>query len=190
VKLKALHLAGGIDDYFFDHYMVNVPSTLETLSIQHCSQIHTAHLLLTLQIIGPRLRNLTIRHPMSKMQVGSLDEILLFCGNLTALRICADYISNDLFSLLSVGTRHPLQFLHLDCSEQAGADVGVDANVICAAVDEGRLGDLRSVGVSARLAWDATKNTRRDVGELVDALEEAEMERPLGVQAGVFIAKD
>lgn len=105
-----------------------------------------------------------------------------------SLRISADYISNDLFESTAMG--HPLRILHLDCSAQAGADVEIDASVLCGAVDDGRLADLRSVGVSARLAWDATPNTRRDVGDLVEALEEGEMERPLGVKAGVFVIKD
>lgn len=46
------------------------------------------------------------------------------------------------------------------------------------------------MGASARLAWDATPGTRRDVGELVEALEVGEMDKPLGVKAGVFVIKD
>lgn len=187
-RLNALHLAGGVDDYFLRHHLVNAPDTLATLSIQHCSQIYTSALLETLQTIGLRLQNLTIRHPMSKLQVGALDHILLLCEKLVSLRISADYISNALFESIPMG--HPLQVLHLDCSAQASADVGIDASAISEAVDDERLADLRSVGVSARLAWDATSNTRRAVGDLVEALEDGEMERPLGVKAGVFVIKD
>jgi hypothetical protein len=187
-RLRALHLAGGVDDYFLGRHLVLAPRSLEQLSIQHCAQIYAPTLLETLAAVGPQLKHLTIRHPMTKLQVGALDHILLLCPSLVSLRISADYISNGLFELIPTG--HPLQVLHLDCSAQAGADVGVDAGVICQAVDEGRLGNLRSVGVSARLAWDATISTRRDVGELVDALEDGEMERPLGVKAGVFVIKD
>jgi hypothetical protein len=187
-RLKALHLAGGVDDYFLRNILVNAPETLETLSIQHCSQIYTSAVLEMLQSIGPRLQNLTIRHPMPKLQVGALDHILLLCEKLVVLRISADYISNALFESIAMG--HPLRVLHLDCSAQAGADVDIDANVLCEAVDDGRLADLRSVGVSARLAWDATASTRRRVGDLVEALEDGEMERPLGMKAGVFVIKD
>ena len=187
-QLTALHLAGGVDDYFLRNILVNAPGSLETLSIQHCSQVFSSALLETLQTIGSRLQNLTIRHPMPKLQVGALDHILLLCERLVSLRISADYISNELFESIAMG--HPLRVLHLDCSPQAGADVDVDANALCAAVDDGRLADLRSVGVSARLAWDATVNTRRQIGDLVEALEDGEMERPLGVKAGVFVIKD
>lgn len=187
-RLKALHLAGGVDDYFLRHHLINAPPTLEQLSIQHCAQIYTPALLETLHAVGPQLKTLTIRHPMTKLQVGALDHILLLCPTLISLRVSADYISNGLFELIPLG--HPLQVLHLDCSEQAGADVDIDPGIICKAVDEERLENLRSVGVSARLAWDATNSSRRDVGELVEALEDGEMERPLGVQAGVFVIKD
>ena len=54
------------------------------------------------------------------------------------------------------------------------------------AVEEGRLPYLRSVRVSARLAWAATEGLKRDVADLVEILEEGEMEMPLGVAAGVW----
>jgi hypothetical protein len=64
--------------------------------------------------------------------------------------------------------------------------VGVSASAIYDAVEDGRLPDLRSVRVSARLAWGATEGTRLDASDLGEILEEAEMERPLGIVTGVW----
>lgn len=185
-KLRVLHLAGGIDDTFLRIHLATVPPTLERLSIQHCSQVHTSTLQDTLQDLGPQLRHLTVRHPMSQLPRGVLDHTLTWCSNLEALRISADYISNFFFDAGNVPPGHPLRILDLDCSGNAGADVEVSANEVYLAVEEGRLPFLRSVRVSARLAWAATKTTRQDVEDLVELLEEQEMEVPLGIEPGVW----
>jgi len=125
---------------------------------------------------------------MSKLQTGVLDTLLLLCPNLIALRIDADYISNTLFEYIP--DNHPLQILDLDCSPQAGADVDINPRVLYEVVENEMLPDLRRIVVSARLAWSATETTRRDVGDLVEVLEDAEMDRPLGEKAGVFVMKD
>lgn len=183
-KLKALHLAGWIDSNFLRTYVTHAPLSLERLSIQHCPQVYSEALLEALSVLGDRLRHLTIRHPMPKLQVGVLDHILLLCPNLVALRVSADYISSTLFQSIENG--HPLQVLDLDCSGTAGADVEVAPSAVYDAVEEGRLPDLRSVRASARLAWAATATLRQDVADLVEILEEGEMERPLNISAGVW----
>jgi hypothetical protein len=91
-----------------------------------------------------------------------------------------------MFSTVYIKSPHPLQILDLECSPTAGADVGISANSIYDAVEESRLPDLRSVRVSARLAWGATKGSRTDASDLAEILEEAEMERPLGIATGVW----
>ena len=188
-KLRALHLAGGVDDTFLRHQLVHAPQTLERLSIQHCSQVYSGALLECLQVLGPRLKHLTIRHPMSKLFSSSLDQVLLFCPSLIALRISADYISHLLFE--TIPHPHPLRILDLDCSPTADSDVDLDPDVVFfAAVEEGKLPDLRSVRVNARLAWTASKSVRRDAADLGDILEAAERERPLGVVAGVWVVSD
>jgi len=182
-KLKALHLAGGIDDYFLSTHLINISKSLERLSIQHCSHVHVSPLLDTLQILGPQLKHLTIRHPMSQLYQGALDEILTACPSLIALRVSADYITNLLFTDIS---SHPLQILDLDCSPTASPDIAIAPAAVYLAVEEGRLGDLRSVRVSARLAWSATEGNRNDVRDLEEVLGDREMEDPKGVRAGVW----
>ena len=139
-----------------------------------------------LQTLGPQLQHLTIRHPMQQLWVGALDSVLDECPSLTALRISADFVSDNMFSALYVQSPHPLRILDIECSPTAGADVGVSASAIYDAVEDGRLPDLRSVRVSARLAWGATEGTRTDASDLGEILEEAEMERPLGIVTGVW----
>jgi hypothetical protein len=182
--LQALHLAGGIDDYFLHTHLVNAPRSLSKLSIQHCSQIHASSLLATLQMLGPQLTHLTIRHPMAQLYTSSLDSIPSICSSLLALRISADYISNAMFP--SVPANHSLRILDLECSPTAGAEVEISPSAIYDAVEECLLPDLRSVRASARLAWTATEILRQDVSDLLEILEENEMERPLGVETGVW----
>lgn len=174
-NLIALHLAGGIDDNFLRRHLTRIPETLNRLSIQHCSQVYSGALVECLRVFGPQLIHLTIRHPMAKLFTSSLDEILALCPSLIALRISADYISSQLFE--SIPQPHPLRILDLDCSSTAGPDVELDPDVVfLAAVEEGKLPDLRSVRVNIRLAWTATKRARRDAADLGDILEAAEGE--------------
>ncbi|PMD39266.1 hypothetical protein L207DRAFT_635210 [Hyaloscypha variabilis F] len=185
-KLKALHLAGGINSHFLQTHLLYAPSSLQRLSIQHCSQVYPSTFLSTLQTLGPQLQHLTIRHPMLQFWVGALDSVLDTCPSLTALRISADFISDKMFSSLYIHTPHALRILDIECSPTAGADVGVTASAIYDSVEEGRLPDLRSVRVSVRLAWGATESTRTDANDLGEILEEGEMERPLGIITGVW----
>lgn len=187
-KLKALHLAGGIDDDFLIRQLTLVPQTLERLSIQHCSQVHTGAVVHCISVIGKRLKHLTVRHPMSNLWEGSLNQVLLHCTSLVALRISADYISRLLFDLLQ--DPHPLQIFDLDCSSTASSNVGLEPDVVFFALEDGKLPDLRSVRVNARLAWTASRTVRRDAADLGDILEAAERERPLGVVSGVWVVSD
>lgn len=184
-RLRVLHLAGGIDDFFLRTQLVNVPKSLERLSIQHCSQVYTEALLNAVGILGPQLKQLTIRHPMSKLRTGVLDYIFTLCPSLEAFRVSADFVSNHMFE--AIPQRHPLRILDLDCSGTAGEDVDISANDIYLAVEDGRLPDLRSVRVSARLAWTATETTRQSASDLVEILEEMDEENPLGLPTGVWM---
>lgn len=184
-KLKQLHLAGGIDDYFLETHLVNLPASVERLSIQHCGGIYANALLSTLSIVGPQLQHLTIGHPMSRLSAGCLDFIFTLCPSLIAFRVSADYITNEMFRVIPTG--HGLRILDLDCSGTAGADVEISANSIAAAIDEGRLPDLRSIRVSNRLAWTATKTLKKNTAELVEIMDDNDDQNPLGIEVGIWL---
>lgn len=177
-KLQTLNLAGGINTHFLLTHLTAVPKTLEKLSINHCSLVYPGPLVQVLTHLGPQLKHLTIRHPMTKLHLGALDEVLTFCASLLALRISADYITTAAFTSLPSSSSHPLQILDLECSPQATADVGIPPAVIYEAVESGKLEGLRSVRVSARLAWTATAGRRQDVEDLVEAMADLDVEKP------------
>ncbi|QSZ32396.1 hypothetical protein DSL72_001970 [Monilinia vaccinii-corymbosi] len=188
-KLRALHLAGGVDDHFLRTHLLNIPQTLCRLSIQHCSMAYSPALLSTLEHLGPQLQHLTIRHPMNRMGVGALDYVLLMCSSLTAFRISADFITDAFFE--NIPLNHPLRILDLDCSGTAGTEVGIAAGAVYDAVEEGRLPSLRSVRVSSRLAWNATERGRQDIVDLIDTMEDLDNETPLGIEPiGVWFSTD
>lgn len=140
----------------------------------------------TLMKIGPQLRHLTVRHPMAGLHIGALDDILVWCPKLVALRLSADYITDLVFQLDRDLPPHPLRILDLDCSDSANMEVALSPDAIWIAIDSGYLSDLRSIRVSARLAWDATETLRRSVTDLVDQLVQMEKDFPLGVEPGVW----
>lgn len=160
-------------------------SCLDSLKKNHVL-ISSSALQEALDIIGPQLQHLTIRHPMPQLPWTVLDQTLTWCPNLLALHISADYISDMFFDPLNIPIGHPLQILDLDCSESTGSEVGINPDSIWVAIDNGCLPDLRSVRVSARLAWQATHSLRSSVSDLVDLLEEQEKAAPLGVEPGVW----
>ena len=140
----------------------------------------------TLEDIGPQLRHLTIRYPMSQLPWAALDSTLIWCPNLLALRVSADYISDMFFDPQYVPHGHPLRILDLECSESTGPEVGINPDSIWVAIDNGCLPHLRCVRVSARLAWQATNSLRASVSDLVELLEDQEKKEPLGIEPGVW----
>lgn len=123
---------------------------------------------------------------MVKLPPGALDDVLGWCPNLTALRVSVDYISDVLFEPGHIPKGHPLRILDLDCSNSAGAEVGISPDSIWLAIDTGYLPDLRSIRVNARLAWQATERLRTSVSDLVELLDDQEKKKPLGVTPGVW----
>jgi hypothetical protein len=121
----------------------------------------------TLQRLGTQLRQLTIRHPMAQLSLGSLNNVLSLCPKLTALCISADYVTDAMFTPPYAPQNHALRILELDCSSSAGIDVDPSPDAIWVAIDNGSLPYLRSVRVNARLAWTATETLRTSVGEYV-----------------------
>lgn len=64
--------------------------------------------------------------------------------------------------------------------------MGVEPAAVYDAVEEGRMPDLRSVRVSARLAWNATQELRADVRDLEEVLGDRDMEDAKGLKTGVW----
>jgi hypothetical protein len=123
---------------------------------------------------------------MNRLPIGALDNTLLHCPNLYALRISADYISDSFFDPQIIPQNHPLKIIDLDCSDLASAEVGISPDAVWVAIDNGNLYSLRSIRVSARLAWQATQDLRRSVGDLMELMEELERVSPVGVEPGVW----
>lgn len=182
-RMKALHLAGGIDDKFIIDHLPNVPESLEKLSIQHCTQVRAHALLTVLETIGPRLRELTIRYPMPRLDMGQLDTLLMVCPNLLALRTFAEYVTNELLSFVS---KHPLRILDIESTPSYLAENALRPETLYLAVEDDRLPDLRSVRVSTRLGWRETPASRQDVADLEEAMNDHESEDPLGLWTGVW----
>jgi hypothetical protein len=182
-RMKALHLAGGIDDNFILDHLSDVPDCMEKLSVQHCTQVHTHALLTALETIGPRLRELTIRYPMSRFELGQLDTLLMICPNLLALRTFAEYVTNDLLSFVS---KHPLRILDVEATPSYLAESALRPETLYLAVEDDRLPDLRSVRVSKRLGWKETPTSRQDVADLEETMNDHESENPLGLWTGVW----
>jgi hypothetical protein len=182
-RMKALHLAGGIDDKFMVDQLSNVPECLEKLSIQHCTQVHAHALLTALENIGLRLHELTIRYPMPRLDSGQLDTLLMICPNLIALRVFAEYVTNDLLSFV---TKHPLRILDVESTPSYLAENALRPETLYLAVEDDRLPDLRSVRVSTRLGWRETPTARQDVLDLEEAMNDHESENPLGLWTGVW----
>ncbi|RDL36017.1 Uncharacterized protein BP5553_06629 [Venustampulla echinocandica] len=184
-KLKALHLAGGVDDYFLTTHLANLPSCVEKLSIQHCSQVHGSPLRVALGRIGPQLQHLTIRHPMPRLAPGDLDYLLSQCPKLIALRVSADYITlGNLF--INCDFPHHLRILDLDASSSYTPDLAPTAAHLYFQVEEGRFPDLRSVRVSSRLGWYEDSASKIDVSDLQEVMEDHDSEVPLGIPTGVW----
>ncbi|KAH6665475.1 hypothetical protein B0J14DRAFT_606195 [Halenospora varia] len=180
-KLKALHLAGGINDHFLLEHLINVPKTLSKFSIQHCSQVHASPLLDALQIIGPQIQHLTIRPPMSQLAPGSLDDLFRYCNSLTALRISADYITESLFCH-SQTFYSTLRILDIEASPMLDVAEAVGPDMIHSLLCKDVLQSLRVVRVSSRLGWTRPREARI-VESMEDILEDNEEANPLGFEA-------
>ncbi|KAG9235570.1 hypothetical protein BJ875DRAFT_267801 [Amylocarpus encephaloides] len=184
-RLKALHLAGGINDHFITMQLSGIPQCLERLSIQHCTQVRCGSLVQAFEHIGVGLKHLTIRYPMPRLAIGDFDTLLQLCANLLALRISAEYISNNLFTnILS----HPLRILDVESTPSYLADPEYTPTVqsLYEVVELDRLKDLRSVRVTARLGWQATTLQKEITNDLIEAMEDNDMENQLGLWVGVW----
>jgi len=183
-RLEALHLAGGINDDFLQENLHTFPDTLNTMSIQHCSHVSPTALELFLQCVGPQLLKLTIAHPMGSLNADSLDGVLSWCPNLTALRVNIELVTPELLEKIS--GKHPLRILDLDCAGHNVAQLmSFTPDMISKKLPQ-VLTCLRSVRIHPALGWSET--FEQPMEDLSDQLEEMEAKEPLlgDNEAGVW----
>jgi len=154
------------------------------MSIQHCSDVSPTMLDLFLQNIGPQLRELKISHPMRSLNHNSLDEVLLWCPNLEALRVSVELVTPQIFSLVS--GQHPLKILDLDGSDTSLVPIMQFTPLLIRKYLK-VLASLRSIRVSATLGWTSDWKARKDTEELTDLLAKMDSKNPLGIEPGVWV---
>lgn len=97
-NLENLSLSGGIDAHFL-HGVVSFPSTLKSLTIEHCPSAKgyaVTHLLRRAVAPLKGLRKLRIAH-MPRLSDKSLDGVLFLLPQLEELSISVDYVTEALF---------------------------------------------------------------------------------------------
>ncbi|KAK4495112.1 hypothetical protein PRZ48_013439 [Zasmidium cellare] len=203
-RLENLALSGGIDAHFM-HGIVAFPSTLRSLTIEHCPSAKGFALMHMLRAAVRPLPNLEILRlaNLPRLTGSSMDNILFVLPGLTRLSISVDYITPAIFDFdvsshreaiechyptlphaESLPTRHQwtegkqceLRTLELTNSGNPGVEDKISPIDIVIALDEGALPNLRQVRVDKTLLWQANA-TAADVDALADALKEAAIQR-------------
>lgn len=184
-NLKSLYLTGRADRFFITRQLPNTPETLNRLSIQNCPDLDCFYFMKCMEELGPRLKHLTVRYPMSRLVPVSANGVFAWCKSLISLHVSSDYMNHLAF--IMIPKRHPLRVLDIDSSPIAGEEGKFHPDLVFRAIDNGKLPDLRSVRVSTRMGWTDTREIRQSAAELGDILEAMEREQPLGIDAGVFV---
>ncbi|EME38703.1 hypothetical protein DOTSEDRAFT_92047 [Dothistroma septosporum NZE10] len=198
-RLENLSLSGGIDAHFM-HGIVALPSTLRSLTIEHCPAAKgfaLMHLLRTAVQPLPDLEILRLAN-LPRLGTTALDSVLVVLPGLTKLSISIDYISPMLFDLdvgshreaveyihclphsATLPTRHKwspgrgcdLRTLELTNSGNPGVEDKISPIDVMIALDEGTLPHLRQVRVAKSLLWHMS-STADDLDALSDALKES-----------------
>ena len=192
-SLMNLCLSGGIDAHFL-HGVVAFPTTLRSLTIEHCPNAKgfaVTHLLRTSVTPLKKLESLKIAH-MPRLSSHALDDVLFLLPQISKLSVSVDYITPALFD---EGHFHHLRDPYPMAAEDesvpntplvhsslrtleltnSGSPAGVEDKItpidVMIAMDEGTLPSLRQVRVSRSLLWQSS-STREDVEALTDALQE------------------
>lgn len=213
-NLEHLSLSGGIDANFL-HGMVEFPSTLRSLTIEHCPKAKgfaLMHLLRTAVRPLPKLEQLKLSN-LPRLSGSSLDNVLFILPGLTKLSISVDYITPAVFDFdvgshkevmeafqifpedipdtyrhhLDVNKKCELRTLELTNSGNPGVEDKISPIDVLIAIDEGTLPNLRQVRVAKSLLWQSSA-TASDSEALADALQEsaAKNEERDGLETGVW----
>ncbi|CAK3781250.1 F-box domain [Lecanosticta acicola] len=213
-NLEHLSLSGGIDAHFL-HGAVAFPSTLRSLTIEHCPKAKgfaLMHLLRTAVRPLPNLEQLKLAN-LPRLSGSALDNVLLILPGLTRLSISVDYITPAVFDFdvgsheevmeafqitpedipptyrhhLGMDKKCELEVLELTNSGNPGVEDKVSPIDVLIAIDEGTLPNLRQVRVANSLLWHSSA-TASDSEALADALQEAATKRKEGggLETGVW----
>lgn len=213
-NLQNLSLSGGIDAHFM-HGIVAFPSTLRSLTIEHCPMAKGFALMHMLRTAVRPLPNLEILKlgNLPRLSGSALDNVLFVLPGLTRLSISVDYITPAIFDF-DVGshreaaecfglalphaetlpTRHQwtegkqcqLRTLELTNSGNPGVEDKISPIDVVIALDEGALPNLRQVRVDKSLLWQ-TSTTAAEVDALADALKEAAIQKGDDDEAGTGV---
>ncbi|KAI9716227.1 MAG: hypothetical protein M1812_005452 [Candelaria pacifica] len=180
-NLEKLYIAGGISNDFLANIR-NIPSSLFSLTIEHCPRIFLGQIRFFLSQVGPQLRYLKVGRNISRSGDSShqqnLDGLLGICPNLLSLSIAVDYCDNNEFLDYDHASQapHPLEYLEAEMSH--GASILPDiftASAVCERILMGQLPCLRRFRFSDMLIWYDDKPEADDVlATLADLLDDAE----------------
>ncbi|KAF2482054.1 hypothetical protein BDY17DRAFT_252946 [Neohortaea acidophila] len=186
-QLVDLTLCGGIDAHFL-HGVASFPSTLRSLTIEHCPLARSAavtHLLRTAVRPLQNLERFQISH-MPRLSSHALDDILVLLPQISHLSVSVDYLSPSVFDSARYSNAFskdpdspvPLCQPHLRTLELTSTDYSTSISEenlapidIIIALDEGTLPGLRRVRVARSLGWDSA-DVAPDTEALGDALQE------------------
>ena len=191
-NLQSLTLSGGIDAHFL-HGVVAFPSTLRSLTIEHCplaKGFAVTHLLKTAVRSLDQLERVKIAH-MPRLSSHALDDVLFLLPGIRTLSVSVDYVTPAFFDeghfhhhkdpvpTVAEGERStaPLQHLNLRTLEltNSGSPANHEEKVspidIIIAIDEGTVPKLRQVRVAQSLGW-YSSSIAEDTEALTDALQE------------------
>ncbi|KAK3707262.1 hypothetical protein LTR37_012263 [Vermiconidia calcicola] len=196
-NLQDLTLSGGIDAHFL-HGIVAFPSTLRSLTIEHCPNAKgfaVTHLLKTAVRPLAKLESLKIAH-MPRLSSHALDDVLFLLPQINRLSVSVDYVTPALFDEGHFHhLKHSLPTFTAEGEEQqpspssplvhknirtleltnSGSPSGIEDKItpidIMIAIDEGSIPNLRQVRVAKSLLWQSS-STREDVEALTEALQE------------------
>lgn len=192
-NLEDLSLSGGIDVHFLQG-VVSFPSTLRSLTIEHCPMAKNGAILHLLRSAVRPLPNLEVLKlsNLPRLTGNSLDDVLVILPGLTKLSVSVDYVTPKLLDLgiaegrspgfteiyLPPGPRHgssptcQLRTLELTNSGNPGVEDKITPIDVLIAVEDGSLPKLRQVRVAKSLFWQSGGNAD-ETAALGDALQDA-----------------
>lgn len=168
-KLTFLRLSGGISDDFL--YGLEFPELITCLEFAHCPAISDIGFRQVLFRIGRNLKSLKVQYPMPGLKGDSLDQVFIYCPNLTVLEITVDYVSLMLFDeqyLEHTNKPRPLRTLYVNSSGMLGTLSRLDPIDLAIALNDGRLPNLKNMQCTAKLGWNPESEAVEYIADELD----------------------